>query len=272
MNINRSSYYKWIKNKNVEKDYIESRKELMELVKIIHKSRPSYGYRRINAVIKSKIGWIVSDLQVHKCCKFLQITSKAKHYKYKKTGLESKKFPNIVNGNWKATRPMQIIASDTTAIGFEGKAYEWTYYVDIFNNEIVGSAIGKFYYGNNIQTHHEALKSMLKAKIKRGYKDVETILHTDQGTIYSSPAFQNIHKNYTITRSMSRAGTPTDNPVIEALNGWLKEEFKMDINKKDYKNIHDYIKAAVIYINGERPSSKTNYKAPVQYRNELGFS
>ena len=29
---------------------------------------------------------------------------------------------------------------------------------------------------------------------------------------------------YNITRSMSRAGTPTDNAAMEAINGWVKAE------------------------------------------------
>ncbi|MGD9761603.1 MAG: hypothetical protein AB7U52_04130 [Candidatus Izemoplasmatales bacterium] len=29
---------------------------------------------------------------------------------------------------------------------------------------------------------------------------------------------------------MSRAGTPTDNPVDESLNGWIKEELFLDFN------------------------------------------
>lgn len=45
-------------------------------------------------------------------------------------------------------------------------------------------------------------------------------LHTDQGSIYSSAGLYQAHKDYTnIKRSMSRAGTPTDNPVIKSLNG-----------------------------------------------------
>lgn len=57
---------------------------------------------------------------------------------------------------------------------------------------------------------------MLNNKIKRGYKDLDTIVHTDQGIIYSSISFNNIFNSYNITRSMSRTGTPTDNPVIES--------------------------------------------------------
>lgn len=58
-------------------------------------------------------------------------------------------------------------------------------------------------------------------------------LHTDQGSVYSSAGFYQTHKNHTnIKRSMSRAGTPTDNPIIESLNGWIKEEMKIDFNLK----------------------------------------
>lgn len=37
-------------------------------------------------------------------------------------------------------------------------------------------------------------------------------------------SFNNIFSSYKVTRSMSRAGTPTDNPVIESKNGWIKKE------------------------------------------------
>ena len=32
---------------------------------------------------------------------------------------------------------------------------------------------------------------------------------------------------------MSRAGMPTDNPIIESLNGWIKEEMRIDFNLKN---------------------------------------
>ena len=56
-----------------------------------------------------------------------------------------------------------------------------------------------------------------------------TVLHTDQGAVYSSRAFSRTHSNYNIIRSMSRAGTPTDNPIIESLNGWMKAELILDL-------------------------------------------
>lgn len=97
-------------------------------------------------------------------------------------------------------------------------------------------------------------------------------LHTDQGSVYSSEGFYQAHKDYTnIIRSMSRAGTPTDNPIIESLNGWIKEEMKIDFNLKSAEGIPSFIEKYVRYFNNERLSYKLNYKTPVQYRIEQGF-
>ena len=70
---------------------------------------------------------------------------------------------------------------------------------------------------------------------------------------------------------MSRVGTPTDNPIIESLNGWIKEEMRKDFNLCDVDNIPLFIENYVHYFNNERLSCKLNYKTPVQYRIEQGF-
>ena len=113
---------------------------------------------------------------------------------------------------------------------------------------------------------------MLKNKNKRGYKDLETIFHTDQGTVYSSLSFNKTFKNISIIRSMSRAGTPTDNPVIESKNGWLKKEMYIDFDINNYSTVQEYIKDVVEDNNYSRPSHALNYKTPVEYRTQLGFT
>ena len=54
--------------------------------------------------------------------------------------------------------------------------------------------------------------------IKQQYPEIKTILHTDQGSVYASKAFNDLLPTYNIVRSMSRAGTPTDNGAMEAIN------------------------------------------------------
>ena len=272
MNVSRSGYYRWLKNKDILNRYEINRRDLEPLIKNIHKRKPSYGYHRINAIIRRETGWVVSDNLVHKVCKILKIRSKARHYPtYKKPGKESIKYPNLINNNWNTTRPLEKITSDTTMIWFKRQRYDWTYYVDAFDDSIIGSDVKPFYHGVNITNHRLALEDMLKNKIKRGYKSQETILHSDQGTIYSSVAFNNAHKDYNITRSMSRIGTPTDNPIIESKNGWIKKEMYIDFNQDDYESVEDYINAIIYDHNYLRPSYALNYKTPIEYRTQLGF-
>ena len=246
MNISRSGYYKWLKNKDKLNRYEINRLELEKLIRDIHRIKPSYGYRRINTRILVETGWIVSDNLVHKVCKTLKIYSKAKHYgRYKKPGEESIKYHNLIKGNWKTKRPFEKIVSDTTRIWFKKKPYDWTFYLDIFNNEIVGYDVRESEYGNGTLNHRNALHSMLETKIKRGYEHLETIFHSDQGAVYSSLSFNKTFDNTSITRSMSRAGTPTDNPVIESKNGWLKKEMYIDFDINNYNTVQEFIEDIV---------------------------
>lgn len=94
-------------------------------------------------------------------------------------------------------------------------------------------------------------------------------MHADQGSVYSSISYNELIKDYNIKRSMSRAGTPTDNPVDESLNGWIKEELFLDFDlghSLDVKqSIIDYVK----YYNNERPAYSLKYKTPTQFKSEL---
>jgi len=116
-----------------------------------------------------------------------------------------------------------------------------------------------------------ALERFLEEKTKRGYTSVETILHSDQGTVYASRAFQNAHKQYNIKRSMSRIKTPTNNPIIESLNGWMKNELYIDFDLNNTKDIPKTIADYVSYFNNERLAYSLKYKTPVQVKLELGF-
>jgi len=97
------------------------------------------------------------------------------------------------------------------------------------------------------------------------------ILHTDQGSVYSSKAYNKLLENYNIERSMSRAGTPTDNPINESLNGWIKEELIIDFDLKHCKDVEKLIEKYIYYYNSERPSYALQYKTPIQFKIESGF-
>lgn len=153
-----------------------------------------------------------------------------------------------------------------TCIKHKGIRWEWTYLLDVFNNEIIASSVTNK-VGSNLPYYH-----CLETLIEKKEQTYPVTLHTDQGSVYSSAGFYQAHKNYTnIKRSMSRAGTPTDNPIIESLNGWIKEEMRIDFNLKAAEGIPSFIENYVSYFNNERLSYKLNYKTPVQFRIEQGF-
>lgn len=82
---------------------------------------------------------------------------------------------------------------------------------------------------------------------------IHTVLHSDQSSVYASKAFNELLPMYNITRSMSRAGTPTDNAAMEAINGWVKAELFMDFHVTDNEMIEQQINDYVLFFNEQRP-------------------
>ena len=155
-----------------------------------------------------------------------------------------------------------------TAFWVKNTYYELTLYFDAWNKEILGYGLSSRKGDRN--TYFEGLNQVL-SKIKEEKIEDQIILHTDQGPAYSSKPYNNLHSEFNIQRSMSRAGTPTDNPVNESLNGWIKEELFIDFDLKHSKDVPNLIKLYIEYYNNERPSYSLNYKIPIQYKTELGF-
>lgn len=99
-------------NINVEKDSVWNESQPSYTIIEIHTKRKSYGYLRIATLIKADTGWIVSDILVHKCCKFSNTKSKEKHYKKANKGKENTVFTNTVAGNWNVEKPLETVVSD----------------------------------------------------------------------------------------------------------------------------------------------------------------
>ena len=113
-------------------------------------------------------------------------------------------------------------------------------------------------------TYMSGLKGILD--IKAQYPDMEMVLHTDQGSVYSSKSFNELLPLYNIVHSMSRAGTPTDNAAMEAINGWIKTEMFKDLHITNTKTIDEEIAKYIVFFNEERPAYSLSYLTPKQYR------
>ena len=269
MNVNRSGYYKWKARQGIQNQYEKDRILLTELLEKAHIKHPSHGYHRLAKDVFQETGWVFSHHLAHQCCKVAGIKSKARKYHYHPPGAESIRFANEVKGHWNATAPLQIVVSDMTMFKAGATSWEWTLLIDTFNNEILAHSVTSV-VGSNKPYYHclEVLKSLMD---KREEQTSQVVLHTDQGAVYSSQAFGQAHHDYNILRSMSRGGTPTDNPIMEALNGWIKDELYLDFALAASGDVPALLDIYVDFFNNRRPAAALGYRSPVQYKTELGF-
>ena len=263
MGVSRSGYYKWKKRDKSKRDI--KREEMIALVEAVHANHRSHGYRWTAAYIRLEYGYECSDNYVYKCFRFLGIKSETKHQIHYRKRKEKDKYPNLIFTTWETVdRPRQVIVSDMTAFKFWILYFEVTFYFDVFTKEILTYRVAMRKGDRNQYIDGlEDVKKLLKGQSE------SVVLHTDQGSVYASMAYNEIIKDTVIVRSMSRAGKPTDNPVNESLNGWMKEELYMDFKIDECRNRDEFITALDKYVdfyNKHRPCYALGYDTPVNFR------
>ena len=231
------------------------------LFKEFHEKFPSHGYRWLRAKIELDTGAVYSDNYAQRVCAYAGIRSVSKHVRRYKGTNGVKVYPNLLLADLAITRPMEVVVSDMTAFWANGKYWELTLYMDLYNNSIVSYAISPI--KGDPKTYVEGLGKLLEKK--KEYAGLGMILHSDQGAVYSSKSFNELLPTYDITRSMSRAGTPTDNGAMEAINGWLKDELFADFSINESEDVEESVRAYVEYFNERRPAFALGYLTPRQF-------
>ena len=176
-----------------------------------------------------------------------------------------KTYPNLLLSGLNIDGPMQCVVSDMTAFYVKGSYYELTLYMDLWNDELVAHSLSA--KRGDRMTYMNGLQDVIE--FKKQFPNQELILHSDQGSVYASKSYNELLPMYNITRSMSRAGTPTDNAAMESINGWVKTElftdFHITSNDDVTKQVDDYIR----FFNEERPAYTLGYLTPKQYREQF---
>lgn len=263
MRVSRSGYYKW-KNRKPSKTDV-NRQYLIELVRRTHEQHRTHGYRWVAAYIRINESVNISNGYAYKCFRFLGIKAETMHKIHYRPRKEKDKYPNLVYSTWETVdRPRQVIVSDMTMIKGPCFVFEVTFYFDVFTKEMLTHRVG-VRRGDRTQ-YLDGLEDIIRILRFEGLKGEEpTILHTDQGSVYSSFAYNDLIKDENIVRSMSRAGTPTDNPVNEALNGWIKEELIIDFDIESCRRREDVLMLLAqyqYYYNRNRPCFALDYDTP----------
>jgi len=220
-----------------------------------------YGYRNIHKDLQAS-GINVNKKRVARLMSMARLYGVGT-YKRKprhKAGAIHKAHPNHLQQCFIASSPNESWVSDITYIRtHEGWLYLATV-IDLFSRKVIGWA-----------TSHRMTTPLvldaLKVAIYRTKKlDSKVILHSDQGSQYSSYEYKTFLKLHNIVPSMSRRGNCYDNAVAESFFKTLKKEL---VRKQVFftrevasSKIFEYIE---MFYNPKRRHSYLGYISPNEF-------
>ena len=156
----------WQKRLNKPNKDIEIEKKILK----IRKDNPNYGYRRITAMLK-RSGLIINKKKVQRLVQKLKLQVKSYSRKSRKyssyKGQVGKVAPNVVNRNFKASRPNQLWLTDVTEFRIKGRE-ERLYLspiLDVYNSEIISYTL----------SHHPTIK-LTNSMLDKAIKGISTCL------------------------------------------------------------------------------------------------
>jgi len=179
-----------------------------------------------------------------------------------KKDLEHRTVANILNRDFKQNIPGKVFSTDITYLyyGLSQRAY-LSVIKDIASHEIVSWQVS-----SNITLKFvlDSVNDLKKIKTVSS----ETIIHSDQGAHYTSPAYRARVKELGIIQSMSRKGNCLDNAPIESFFGHLKDDADYS-GAKNFTELKEIIGEYINYYNNERYQWDIKKMTPVEYRDHL---
>ena len=260
MQVHHSGYYQWL-NQPVTPREQENKELLIQIKEAYKESNSIYGYRNIHKDLK-EIGIHVNKKRVARLMSVSNLYGvgsykrKPKH----KAGAIHKAHPNHLQQCFITTAPNESWVSDITYIRtHEGWLYLATV-IDLFSRKIIGWST------SNRMTTPLILDAMKIAVQRIKNSETTVILHSDQGSQYSSYEYQVFAKNHNIVPSMSRRGNCYDNAVAESFFKTLKKEL---VRKHVFltreiaaSKIFEYIE---MFYNSKRRHSYLGYISPNEF-------
>lgn len=250
LGVARSTYYRWKKEKG-KTSAKDKRDQAIGKVCQAHKFR--YGYRKVASLFPG-----ISEKTVQKVMQKYGWGCRVKVKRRKRTGQPAQVAENKLARDFGAAAPLQKLVTDITYLPFGQSMLYLSSIMDLYNGEIIAYTIGK---SQDVRLVLDTLQQLENST-------EGAILHSDQGSVYTSYNYQMEVKEKRITMSMSRKGTPADNSPIETFHSSLKSEtFYLDgihstTNACVIQIVEEYIK----YYNNIRIQTKLNNQSPVQYR------
>jgi putative transposase len=191
-----------------------------------------------------------------------QIKPRYKKSRYKHAGSSDRKFANLANNKDKAEKYKDVLFSDI----FEFKLSDRSIVRGCFALRKKTRQISALVFSYGIDA------GLVVATLKgiQSLEDDTFIWHSDQGKQYGADVTESVAKKLNLTLSMSRAGTPTDNPFAER----FVKTFKLAVVERyNYQTIGEFLEVAEVWINfynNTRPHEGIGQKSPNQYASEIG--
>lgn len=235
----------------------------MQIQEIYHSHSGVDGYRRMTIYLKRR-GYNYSAATIHKYMNTeLCLRSVVRPKKpWIKSGKAHKVFENRLKQNFSADKPNQKWCTDFTYLYLKNGdvRYNCTI-IDLYDRSVVASITDRHITSDlAIRTLQKALESQPQVKGER-------ILHSDQGSQYTSKAFVEFCESAHIAQSMSKAGYPYDNAPMERYFNTLKNEctnlYEFRAEDDLYQTVEEF---AYVTYNHLRPHSYNHYRTPFQAR------
>lgn len=257
-----NAYYNFLKNRKA--GYCtQKQKVFAKITEIYHEHNGVDGYRSMKVYLERK-GYALSNLTVHKYMNVelgLYSIVRKKRPDYRK-GTAHHIFDNLVDQKFSADTINEKWCTDFTYLFLTdgSKRYNCSI-LDLHDRSVVASVTDK-----NI-TADLAIRTLKKALESQKSIAPNLILHSDQGSQYTSKDFIDFCTTVGIKQSMSKAGYPYDNAPMERYYNTLKNEL---IYLHYYHNDHELNASieefAYVTYNHIRPHSYNGYKTPFEAR------
>ena len=251
LGVPRATYYRWKAAYGAERkdDTVEKIRKLC----VQHKFR--YGYRKITALLRME--QTINHKRVQRIMQREQLQCRVKVKKRKSTGQPAYLAENLLKRGFQADAPMEKLVTDITYLPFGGKLLYLSSILDLFNGEIMAYSIA------DKQDTVLVLDTLDQLPALPGM-----MLHSDQGSVYTSQAYQEAVKGKGITMSMSRKGTPADNAPIESFHSTLKSEtfYLEGLICTTTAIVEQTVRDYITYYNAIRIQTKLNNQSPVDFR------
>ena len=168
-------------------------------------------------------------------------------------------FDNSLNREFKALGPRMALMTDITYISKEDGFCYLSTIIDGYTKQILSYVLSDSLELDFVLETIEILMKTHGEELTKG-----TIIHSDQGSHYTSYKFIDVLKDNELRQSMSRRGNCWDNAPQESFFGHMKSELRLS-KKMTYDEIKDAIEAWIDYYNNDRYQWQLGKLSPNEY-------